>query len=359
MDSTTITTTITTTTTTTTPEINDIETGWGQGSAEIDWDTPSTEEEITETLLTDNPFTNTLPLPPINNITSSVAQMPFGLLSSDILSEITYTGENHPLTPPAGNNFSSLFNTTNTSGNTPDYSPFVFGNNTTNNSNSNITFATNISIPSVSTSTINTGYNLEGFSSEDIEEGVIEEEILEEDDDMPELEGASDTDSDTDTDTDRVRTLLRLRRFQNLRANFFSFGIIWNFENNYDYYKIDRSHFFPECRTTRYLAYKTKIDDFNKYKNMRLGKYWELKKSPLIHDAKYIYYIIYFNNMLGHIDIEYYGIFSEEINEDKTIKQIIEMGIYGTSGRMHIPEMTCTDGVGFNLFKNPISFSGW
>ena len=56
MDSTTITTTITTTTTTTTPEINDIETGWGQGSAEIDWDTPSTEEEITETLLTDNPL---------------------------------------------------------------------------------------------------------------------------------------------------------------------------------------------------------------------------------------------------------------------------------------------------------------
>ena len=92
---------------------------------------------------------------------------------------------------------------------------------------------------------------------------------------------------------------------------------------------------------------------------MKIGKYWELKKSKLVQDSKYIYYIIYFNNMLGHIDIEYYGIFSEEINEVKTIKQLVDMGIYGTSGRMHIPDMTCTDGVGFNLFKSEITLNGW
>ena len=63
--------------------------------------------------------------------------------------------------------------------------------------------------------------------------------------------------------------------------------------------------------------------------------------------------------MLGHIDIEYYGIFSEELNEDKLINQLIGMGIYGTTGKLHTPSMETTDGVGFNLYKHRIGFSGW
>ena len=37
------------------------------------------------------------------------------------------------------------------------------------------------------------------------------------------------------------------------------------------------------------------------------------------------------------------------------IKQIIDMGIYGTTGKLHKNNITCTDGVGFNFYKHNIN----
>ena len=34
------------------------------------------------------------------------------------------------------------------------------------------------------------------------------------------------------------------------------------------------------------------------------------------------------------------------------------MGIYGTTGKLHKPNITCTDGTGFNFYKYNIN-DGW
>lgn len=319
--------------------------------------------------------------------TTTNSTVPYGFMSPDLISELTYTPSNHPLTPPASlAQFQNLFSENNEN----NYSPFIFGaNNTTTTSSlsANLTSSTtnlsslpplNINFPSPITFTQS---NLNSFSPEDlgdmeegIASGVVEDENLEQIQDDPFEEIETDSE-DSDTDSESVSghatasTLLRLRRFRDLPRNHFSFGIIWNFENHYDYYMIANTNYYKECRTTRYLSFKTRVNELNMKKNMKLGKCWEINKNmcniPDNNDQsititpKYIYFIIYFNNFKGHIDIEYYGLFSEEINEDKAIKQIIELAIYGNTGRLHTTNMTATDGEGFNLYKYELAVAGW
>lgn len=183
--------------------------------------------------------------------------------------------------------------------------------------------------------------SLDGFSPEDIEESVVDD---------------SDTDIDTDIQTS-TRNLF-LSNLISLPDNHFSISIIWDFELNYDYYKIHNVTYYPVCRSLNYRRKKLQIDRFNNAKNMKIGKYWEFPISNKFSHGNYLYFIIYFNIMIGHIDIQFYGIFDEEINENNAIKQIIDMGIYGTTGKLHKPNITCTDGTGFNFYKYNIN-DGW
>lgn len=320
------------------------------------------------------------------NTNTTNSTVPYGFMSPDLISELTYNPSNHPLTPPASlPQFQNLFSEN--SGN--NYSPFIFGANNTTTSSSlsaNLTSLPplNINFPPPITFTQS---NLNSFSPEDlgdmeegIASGIVEDEILEQIQDVDPFEEIESDSEDSNTDSESLTsesvsghatasTLLRLRRFRDLPRNHFSFGIIWNFENNYDYYMIANTNYYKECRTTRYLSFKTRVNELNAKKNMKLGKCWEINKDLCnVKDnngisatikPKYIYFIIYFNNFKGHIDIEYYGLFSEEINEDKAIKQIIELAIYGNTGRLHTTNMTATDGEGFNLYKYELAVAGW
>lgn len=281
------------------------------------------------------------PLPPISNILN---------LNTSLISELNEALGNQQLTPPPTSS-SSTFNFTSSDNNN---SPYIFrGTNTTTTTTTN-QFSTPFEFQPLS---INISNNVfDSFSPEDIEEGrnniideVVDEEIVEEE---------VETDStDTDSESENVnlrRRLLRVQEYRNLPSNHLSFTIIWNFEKNYDYYKISSVKYFSQCRNTRYLSLKNQINQLNLYNNMKLGKNWELMIPASKPNIKYIYFIIYFNNVSGYIDIEYYGLFEEEINEKDAIKQLISLEIYGKTGRLHTPNMTCTDGQGFNFFKYEI-----
>ena len=187
-------------------------------------------------------------------------------------------------------------------------------------------------ILNILTNNNNNSSSLDGFSPEDIEE-------------------LQDSDSDDDMQETKTSTNPFINRLANLPDNHFSISIVWDFELNYDYYKINSAHYFPICKSLNYKRVKTQIENYNRNKNMKLGKVWEFPKSDKFINGFFVYFIIYFNIMEGHIDIEFYGIFDEEINEANAIKQIIDMGIYGTTGKMHKNNITCTDGVGFNFYK--------
>jgi hypothetical protein len=274
-------------------------------------------------------------LPPISDILN---------LPPSIITEINEANGQVQLTPPVVNNY--------TFGNIPNSQtqPFIFnGTNITNTSDNNVSsnpfnfhFPSPIQLPMP---------NLDSFSPEEIEEE------LNDTDDTEDTEDSEDLTNNTNTwhGVNNTARLFRLRQFKNLPYKHFSMGVIWSFENNYDYYRIDKIRYFSECRSTRYLTFKNDITNLNKYKHIKIGKYWQIKYPEEHIKVKYIYFIIYFNNTLGYIDIDYYGLFSEEINETKTIQSLIDLGIYGSTGRLHKANMTCTDGVGFNLCKHIIS----
>jgi len=133
---------------TVTNQTNDIETG--NANVENDWDTnaPNTSWDEIFTNLDENstsnlvPLATNTPLPPIaftnttsnttstssSNTTStsssnSTNNIPHGFLSPGLISEITFTQNSNPLTPPAGTQFNNLFAETNILNN---LSPYIF-----------------------------------------------------------------------------------------------------------------------------------------------------------------------------------------------------------------------------------------
>ena len=129
---------------------------------------------------------------------------------------------------------------------------------------------------SLLTSSSNT---LDGFSPEEVEESVL-----------------PDSDDDTDTDNE-MKTATRttfLPTLISLPDKHFSLSIVWDFELNYDYYKIQSANFYPVCRSINYRRKKLQIDRFNNVKNMKIGKYWEFPNSDKFTHGHYLYFIIYF-----------------------------------------------------------------
>ena len=284
-------------------------------------------------------------------------------LPPSIITEINEANGNIQTTPPIINNF--------TFGDIPlNPHTFIF-NGASNNAPASASASTSSSNSNAYSNPFNFNFpapiqipNLDSFSPEEIEEEIFEDNLLDTPEDSDDSEETEDTEENdnivNNTNTSsriipNTRRLFRLRQFKNLPHEHFSIGVTWSFENNYDYYKLEQVRYFSQCRSTRYLSFKNQVNELNNYKNIKIGKYWEIKIPKNNINVKYMYFIIYFNNTLGYIDIDYYGLFSEEINEDKTIEQLVELGIYGTTGRLHKPDMTCTDGVGFNLLKKNIN----
>ena len=303
-----------------------------------------------------NPF-STNPLPPLNNLT--------GFLSASLLSEMS--GNNHPLTPPPAPHIQNYFSTA-------SYTPLPIQNVFSTPSSTSSPLLPNITLPQLSIPenspfifqgplSSNTNNNLEGFSPEEIENSEDTADTA----DMPELidennEVVDDSDDESISSTDdldirRATTLLRLRQLRSLPENKVGLGITWEFELNYDWYRYKSMRYFSDCRCRRFLTFKNSIDELQERKNITYGKYWILDKPKNNIKIHFVYFIIYFDITKSHIDFEFYGIFEEELNETKIIKQLIEMGIFGSTGRMHKSSMTSTDGIGFNLLK--VDYCNW
>jgi hypothetical protein len=291
-----------------------------------------------------------------------------GFLSAALLSEMS--GNNHPLTPPPAPHIQNYFSTA-------SYTPLPTQSTSPGSiitSLSQDTSLPNIVIPPINISTLTNPFVFTGTNSsinslpntDDTEfQGFSPEEIEDTDlSDMPELEEGVILDdseesmsSSDDVDVRRTTSLLRMRQLHSLPLNKIGIGITWEFELNYDWYKYKNLRYFSDCRTSRFLTYKSKIETLQRNKNITNGKYWILDKPESIVKINYIYFIIYYDITKSHIEFEFYGIFEEELNELKIIEQIIEMGIYGPTGRLHKPAMTATDGNGFNLIK--VDYSQW
>jgi hypothetical protein len=108
--------------------------------------------------------------------------------------------------------------------------------------------------------------------------------------------------------------------------------ITWNYEFNYDYFSL-----------TCINIYGSKTDIFhsqlNELKNIRntnisnlTGKIYKLKNNDALLTSSVLdlYLIVYYDNVKS--DIEFYGIFNQEIEEVKLIENIKREGIYGTKG---------------------------
>ena len=143
--------------------------------------------------------------------------------------------------------------------NTPSISPLITPNSLSNISHNILNLLSNHS------------NSFDGFSPEDIEESVVDD---------------SDTDSDTDIHTTRPSFLSNLI---SIPDNHFSLSIIWEFELNYDYYKIQNVNYYPVSRSLNYRRKKLQIDRFNNAKNMKIGKYWEF---PISNKFSHGYYFI-------------------------------------------------------------------
>ena len=300
-----------------------------------------------------NPFSSSS-LPPLNNLT--------GFLSASLLSEMS--GNNFPLTPPPAPHVQNYFSSA-------SYTPLPVQNVFATPSPTSTTSLPNITLPQLSIpenspfifqGSLSSNTNLEGFSPEEIENSDEADtadmpELVDENDQVLDDSDDESISSNDDVDLRRAATLFRIRQLRSLPQNKVSIGVTWEFELNYDWYRYKSMRYFSDCRSRRFLSYKNTIDDLQEKKNITYGKYWLLDKPSYNIKIHYIYFIVYFDITKSHIDFEFYGIFEEELNEAKIIKQLIEMGIFGSTGRLHKPSMTSTDGIGFNLLK--VDYCNW
>lgn len=132
------------------------------------------------------------------------------------------------------------------------------------------------------------------------------------------------------------------------------FFITWNYEFNYDYFNVTSICCYAEKNENFF-------NDLNNLKQIRntnnnvtgLIKKIEnnhFKKDDIVHS----YVIVYYDN--AKCNIELYGIFNQELDEDKLIKNIIDEKVFGKNGKI-VPNLfiTSTGGDDFVVIYTKIS----
>ena len=130
----------------------------------------------------------------------------------------------------------------------------------------------------------------------------------------------------------------------------------WNFEFNYDYYFLKNISLFwnknsSECKfRINNIKELRSISDQRSHSGnvIKLKNIIKLQKNNIAH----VYLIVYYDNI--KCNIEFYGLFTEQIDTDIMINQIIKEGKYGPIGRMHNSTMSSTEGNGFNIIYNSL-----
>jgi len=130
--------------------------------------------------------------------------------------------------------------------------------------------------------------------------------------------------------------------------------VTWNFEYNYDFFNINKVSAF----ISKNESFKTTLKEVKNYRNTNssncTGTLLKVKNNDLkITDYVHIYLIVYYDN--AKCNIEIYGIFDQEIEEDKLINNIINESIYGKIGKVISgTNINSTGGEGFIIIHNLI-----
>lgn len=111
----------------------------------------------------------------------------------------------------------------------------------------------------------------------------------------------------------------------------------WNFEINYDYFDFKNINIF----ISKNSKFKEKLNEIKNYRNQnnlcvsafqKTGNIIKLKNKINIKKKSFVYsyFIIYYDNT--KININFYGIFNQKIDEEKVLSNIIYESKYGKKG---------------------------
>ena len=104
--------------------------------------------------------------------------------------------------------------------------------------------------------------------------------------------------------------------------------VIWNYEINYDFFSVDKIKCFVN-KTDTFFDILQNIKDYQ----LSLNKTGIILKYPYKKDVKHLYLIVYYDNTKCNID--FYGLFNQELEENKLIENISLEKKYGTKGMIN------------------------
>ena len=104
----------------------------------------------------------------------------------------------------------------------------------------------------------------------------------------------------------------------------------WNYEFNYDYFSLNEVYIFNE----KTELFKSKLSELKSIRNSNIsnstGNIIKLESSSNISNIVNLYLIAYYDN--AKTNIEFYGIYNQEIDEEKLIENIKLESTYGKKG---------------------------
>lgn len=112
----------------------------------------------------------------------------------------------------------------------------------------------------------------------------------------------------------------------------------WNYEFNYDYFSLKDLYIF----NNKTDLFKSKLKELkvvrNNISNNTTGNIIKLNSNKNLSKLVNIYLIVYYDNAKSNI--EFYGIFNQEIEENQLIENIKRESIYGKNGIVSYNSMT-------------------
>ena len=133
----------------------------------------------------------------------------------------------------------------------------------------------------------------------------------------------------------------------------------WIFEINYDFYTLKNINIYTDNKNISCISNINKIKDLRTNSNQRTetGEVLKLNNNLKIkkNDFVWVYLIIYYDNI--KCNIEFYGIFKEEPDEEILKKNIIEEKIYGSICNIVNINKTAINNNGFNLLPYKVKIT--
>ena len=131
--------------------------------------------------------------------------------------------------------------------------------------------------------------------------------------------------------------------------------ITWNYEFNYDYFHMNNL----KCFLSKNKSFFENLNELKNIRNLKnnsntTGIIEKVKNDNFNkNDTVHIYAIVYYDN--AKCNIEFYGVFSQALDEDKLINNIIIEKTYGSKGKVISNlNMTSTGGDEFIIVHQTI-----